>query len=91
MLSAAKDRASQKGLDFNIDISDILIPEYCPILNVKLERKTVYAPSLDRINPNFGYVKGNVWVISRKANTMKNDASQEELERFANWVKQSIR
>ena len=45
-----------------------------------------YSPSLDRIDPNKGYVKGNVQVISRLANIMKSNASPEELRAFANWV-----
>jgi hypothetical protein len=35
------------------------------------------------MNPELGYVPGNVAVISRKANLMKNDASSEELLAFA--------
>ena len=38
------------------------------------------SPSLDRINPNLGYIKGNVWVISYRANMIKNNATLEELE-----------
>ena len=86
MLSGAKDRARVQNLPFDLDLTDILIPEYCPILDVKLEYNTEFAPSLDKIDPKKGYVKGNVQVISRKANTMKQDATQEELEKFAKWV-----
>jgi hypothetical protein len=30
--------------------------------------------------------RGDVWVISHKANTMKNNASPDELLAFASWV-----
>lgn len=40
------------------------------------------SPSLDRIDNRMGYVPGNVWVISWKANRMKSDASMEELRVF---------
>lgn len=86
----AKSRAKQKGLEFSIEISDIIIPEYCPLLNTKLEpgitnnRET--AMSLDRINPEFGYVKGNIQVLSTKANVLKNNASINELITFSENV-----
>jgi len=35
---------------------------------------------LDRIDSTKGYIKGNVWVISNRANTLKNDASLQELK-----------
>lgn len=38
------------------------------------------SPTIDKIIPNLGYVKGNVWVISAKANRMKSNATVEELE-----------
>ncbi|HXB28087.1 MAG TPA: hypothetical protein VNV25_25380 [Gemmatimonadaceae bacterium] len=84
MFRRAKERAKKLGLDFNLDVSDIVIPKICPLLGIVLERKPgVQAdstPSLDRIDSSLGYVKGNVWVISWRANNIKSDASLEELE-----------
>jgi len=79
----AKTRAASKGLDFTILPEDIFIPDVCPYLKTPFEYGTRYAMSLDRINNDLGYVKGNIEVISRKANSMKNDASVEELLEFA--------
>jgi hypothetical protein len=94
-----RDRARRKGLPFNItrEYLESIAPENCPILGVKLgwaERKG-YAhkyncPSLDRIIPELGYVKGNVMWLSFRANVMKNDASFSELHQFADWVKKTI-
>jgi len=84
MLSRCKARAVLKGLEFNLTIDDIYIPEYCPILNVKLELNEKQgggnnSPALDRIDNSKGYIKGNVQVISSKANRIKSDATIEEV------------
>lgn len=92
MLNSARRRAKNQDLDFNIDKEDISIPVLCPYLGIKLSphsvrgdsKKTVM--SLDRIDPTKGYVKGNVEVISWQANTMKSDATAEELIKFAKVV-----
>ena len=86
MWSRAKYRAKQKGLEFTIEQDDITIPETCPLLGIPLichrgkGSQQGNSPSLDRIDPTKGYIKGNVWVISNRANTLKNDASLQELE-----------
>ncbi len=41
--------------------------------------------TLDRIDNDIGYVVGNVAVISYRANTMKNDATLEEINGLARW------
>ena len=90
LLNNAKKRASLYNIDYNITIEDISLPKICPILKIPIQKGKVgggkYSPSLDRIDPNKGYVKGNVQVISRLANIMKSNASPEELRAFANWV-----
>lgn len=90
MLRSAKERATRSNIPFDISAEDIQIPSHCPILGIPIspskEKVSPNSPSLDRKNPALGYVKGNVWVISYKANTMKNDANKETLVSFAEWV-----
>jgi hypothetical protein len=92
MWRSAWERAKKKNIPFSIDISDVAIPEYCPILEIKLvnhlgEGKAMDdSPSLDRIIPSLGYIKGNIQVISHKANIMKANASKEELIIFAKYI-----
>lgn len=89
--NAARLRATKKSIPFNIELSDIVIPEYCPYLKIKLETKNgngrqASSPSLDRVVPELGYVKGNIEVISDKANMMKSNANKEELLNFSREI-----
>lgn len=92
MHQRAKQRARSSGRDFNLELSDIKIPEECPVLNIPIECFSgkpggrFNSPALDRIDNSLGYVKGNIQVISHRANLMKADASKEELIKFARWV-----
>lgn len=94
LLRSAKQRAKRKGLEFNIDISDIILPSKCPLLGIPLitayDKATPNSYSIDRIDSTKGYIKGNVWVISRRANTIKNNASLEELELIVNNLKKKL-
>lgn len=84
--SQAKSRARSSGLPFDIEIEDIVIPDKCPALGIEWRsggNDTV--PSLDKIAPEKGYVKGNIVVVSMKANRLKNDATPEELRRLADF------
>jgi hypothetical protein len=83
----AKGRARKKGLEFNIELKDIHIPKKCPILKVPIICSTRYSPSIDRIYPNKGYIKGNIAVISALANSMKANATPQELLIFAKNIK----
>jgi len=90
----AKKRAKQKKLPFNIDIEDIVIPEICPVLGIPIkvniggDRMSDNSPTLDKFIPSKGYVKGNVQIISWRANNLKNDGSPEEWIKIANWCQQ---
>lgn len=90
ILRAAKSRAKKRGLEFNLDVGDIVIPKVCPILGIPIVRvagkRLPGSASLDRIDNSRGYVKDNVWVISSKANLMKNNATTTELLAFGKWA-----
>lgn len=93
LLIAARRRAKKNNLEFNIDIDDILIPTVCPVLKIPIfpsEEATDNSPSLDRVDVNKGYVKGNVMVISNRANKLKRDATLQELWLMASRYEQLI-
>lgn len=86
----ARNRAKKNNLEFSIDINDIVIPEVCPVFGFELKRneKSIQQNSatLDRIDNSKGYVKGNIQVISYLANTMKNQATDNQLIMFCEWI-----
>jgi hypothetical protein len=98
MWNAAAKRARKKGLPFSLTLDDIpKIPEFCPVLGFKMSRSygeggvTFNSPTLDRIIPELGYVPGNVDVISQRANVIKNDASPEEVQMVADYMRKKMR
>lgn len=87
----AKENAKETNREFDLDVEDIVIPKRCPYFNVPLltdinNRNDNFYYSIDRIDSTKGYVKGNVQIISRLANTMKNNATLDELVMFAEGV-----
>ena len=90
LLNTCKARAKKAGVPFDLVKDDILIPEYCPVLGIEFEFGTrgfhENSASIDRLNPNKGYVKGNIAIISFRANRIKCDATLEELKKLVAWL-----
>lgn len=69
----------------------------CPYTGIKMEisrtsrdedvKKTPIKASLDRIDPNKGYIKGNVEFVCYCINVMKNDFTKKEMIEFINKIK----
>ncbi len=83
--------ARRRGLEYNLKPEDIVISETCPYLKIKLsynkkDSKKPFYYSIDRIDSSKGYIKGNVRIISLLANTMKNEASSDQLLTFAKSI-----
>lgn len=98
LIRQARYRAKKKNLEFSISVDDLFpIPEYCPVLGIKLERvKGTIAlngsssPSLDRIDNSKGYTKDNICIMSMRANHMKRDMSFEEVEKLYLFMKERL-
>ena len=87
MWHAARYRAKRDNLPFDLELSDIIIPEMCPVLNIPLDRKTKdTTPTLDKKIPEKGYTKTNVFVISWRANRIKNNGSLEEHKAIVKYL-----
>ena len=89
MLRNSQVRAKSKNIDFALKESDIHIPKICPVLGIPLYRcereNWNNSPSIDRIDNTKGYIKDNVIVVSRRANSLKKDATIEELQKLAKF------
>ena len=87
-----KQRAKKSNLPFDIDQTYIqsIIPTHCPVLGIKLKNGNKIfhnnSLSLDKIIPSKGYVKGNVCVISDRANRLKRDATLDELKKLVYYM-----
>ncbi len=96
LLSRARARSRSENLPFNLSVNDLQMPEYCPIFGLKLEfsngrnTRPDNIPTLDRTIPSLGYVKGNVSIISMKANRLKSNASLKELKQIVAWLETKI-
>ena len=94
LLLDAKKRAKARGLPFDLMAEDVAVPAVCPVLGIPLVvnagRCGPNSPTIDRIIPERGYVRGNVAVISHRANTIKSDASVEEIEAVLRYVKERL-
>lgn len=91
MVYAAKARAKQQDVAFDLSPQDLTIPNVCPVLGILLERNNTRqndgSPTIDRIIPRNGYVRGNVIVVSAKANRIKNNATVEEIQQVADFYR----
>jgi hypothetical protein len=93
LFNGAKTRARKQGLAFDLTLADEAIPERCPVFGLVLQVGVGRgggpghnSPTLDRIDPSRGYVRGNVAVISHYANFLKSKATAAEHRRIAEWM-----
>jgi hypothetical protein len=87
LLANAKQRAKAKRIPCTIKLTDIMIPNQCPLLDIPIVRGVAKlhdgSPTLDRVRNNLGYVPGNVVVISYAANRAKGNLTSADLLRLA--------
>lgn len=94
LYNKAKYRAKQRGIPFTIEFGAIVWPDRCPVLGVPLDYgmkgcrgSKPNSPSLDRIDPAKGYTPGNVQVVSMRANSVKQDATADEIAAVAEYCR----
>jgi hypothetical protein len=89
MFQKAKKRREQEGhtLDFTLEDIKGLVVETCPVFGVPLQYggddfNPVSSATIDAMNHSMGHVKGNLRIISAKANTVKNNSTPEEMKKL---------
>jgi len=96
LLNGARHRAKILGMEFTLALSDVPIPEFCPVLGIRLESGLGQgrpkwdrdrSPSLDRIDNDRGYTPDNVIVVSHKANRLKSNATVDDLVAVASFYR----
>ena len=95
-LSRTKSRAARKQIPFDeLAVRELLVdpPEVCAALNFTLRaggggsrEQGKDAATIDRRVPRKGYVRGNMDIISRRANNIKSDATAAEIRAVADWL-----
>jgi ribosomal protein L37AE/L43A len=93
-LSACKTRAKRFNVPFSINLQDLIdmfpADNLCPVLKVPFvwgtKKDHNLSPSVDRIIPELGYVKGNIKFISYKANRIKNDSNVQILKNLIEYM-----
>jgi hypothetical protein len=101
LLERIRAKCKKDNIPFNITIEDLVIPSHCPILGMPLsfgvKKVSEYrnkkqgvpmdSPSVDRIVPELGYVKGNIVIVSYRANLIKTNATVSELIKVAEFYR----
>ena len=86
---------NKKGEVSDLKESDIVIPKLCPVFKIPLFRvggkRTDNSPSIDRIDNTKGYTKDNVWIISWRANRLKNDGTATEFRQLAKAITKAMK
>lgn len=90
-IARLKSSAAKRGLDFDLGYKDLLpLPSICSVIGVPLNyeagKLVAESPSVNRIDNQKGYVRGNTEIISNKANMMLSNASKDELKAFVKNV-----
>lgn len=88
-----KCRKKKIPYDINYDYLISIFPKdrICPALGIKMEFGGAYderqnSPSIDRLYPHKGYVKGNIRFVSYLANAIMNEADPDEIIKVGKWL-----
>jgi hypothetical protein len=88
-----KANATKVGYTWSVSFGELEWPSKCPILGIELdyfaETRQENSPSFDRIDNNLGYDRGNVVILSWRANRIKNDGTPYEHRAIADYLEKT--
>lgn len=94
-LGGYKYTAKKQNVPFDLDIEYLqqIKTDVCPVFKtifvwhrIGLGQMNDESPTLDRVMPLLGYIRGNVVWISAKANRIKQNVTEKELYAVADWL-----
>lgn len=92
-LTVVKSSCLKNGIPFDMTVDDLYpLPLSCPVFGTPLNwmsegKGTSHDhPTIDRMVPELGYVRGNVRIISNRANRLKNNATLTEIEAIYRYM-----
>lgn len=90
MYYEAKRRAKERGLEWEFELAEMIVPDFCPVLNLPMfftiGKVTDNTPTIDRVDNTKGYTRDNIDIICYRANRIKNCASLDELVAITMYV-----
>jgi len=98
VLAAKHHNRNKHDFDIDEEYLQLFDTDTCPILGIPIQcnigkcrrKQSPDSKSLDRVDSTKGYIKGNVQIISWRANSLKGDATLEEMVLIGKWAEQQI-
>jgi hypothetical protein len=96
--SRGKKRGARIGSQYQLKMTFVefldeiggAAPAVCPVLGIPLiiadEARSPNLPTVDRIDNSRPYERGNIAIISRRANVLKNDGTLDEHRKVLAWM-----
>lgn len=87
-------RSAAKGIPCDVDKEYVyaILTDTCPVFGtpfvfVGAGKAGNDSPTVDKLDPAKGYVRGNIVVISQRANAIKSNATWKQIRRVADWLR----
>lgn len=89
ILNKIRVRALSEGLEFDLTVDNVTWPTHCPVFGYELsyyEADRDRSVSIDKNDPQKGYTKDNVVVMSARANRAKWNMTIEEVKKLYEYL-----